>query len=134
MIKLCLNTRDELMMVDLSKIVYFQANGNYTEFMYLCGEKHLVSFGLSKMQELIALSWQSPAPSPYIRIGRSLIINTTYLREISLLRQRLTLGDCDGHNYPLKVSKPLLKKLKDVIVEARSGKKADASDTGEQPQ
>ena len=116
MIKLCLNTRDELMMVDLSKVVYFLANGNYTEFVYLSGEKHLVAFGLSKMEEFIRLVWRGNSASPFARLGRSLIINITYVREISLIRQRLVLGDCDGHSYPLKVSKPLLKKFKEVLV------------------
>lgn len=116
MIKLCLNTRDELMMVDLSKVVYFLANGNYTEFVYLSGEKHLVAFGLSKMEEFIRLAWRGNTASPFARLGRSLIINITYVREISLIRQRLVLGDCDGHAYPLKVSKPLLKKFKEVLV------------------
>ena len=126
MIKLCLNTRDEMMMVDLSKVVYFQANGNYTEFVYLSGEKHLVAFGLSKMEDFIKLSWRAQEPSPFARLGRSLIVNVTYLREISLIRQRLVLGDCDGHSYPLKVSKPLLKKFKDMIVAARTPKKPES--------
>ncbi len=116
MIQLCLNTRDELMMVDLSKVVYFQANGNYTEFVYISGEKHLVAFGLSKMEEFIRLVWRGNMASPFARLGRSLIINITYVREISLIRQRLVFGDCDGHIYPLKVSKPLLKKFKEVLV------------------
>jgi len=119
MIKLCLNTRDELMMVDLRKVVYFQANGNYTEFMYICGEKHLVSFGLSKIEESIRLSWRANTPSPYARVGRSLIVNTHYLSEISVIRQRLVLGDCDGHSVTLKVSKPLLKRFKDVVISKR---------------
>lgn len=117
MIKLCLNTRDELMMIDLTKVVYFQANGNYTEFQYLCGEKHLVSFGLSKMEEFIGLSWRAQTASPFARLGRSLIVNTSYLCEISLIRQKLVLGDCEGHSYALKVSKPLLKRFKEMLVQ-----------------
>lgn len=126
MIKLCLNTRDELMMVDLSKVVYFQANGNYTEFVYLSGEKHLVAFGLSKMEEFIRLAWRSNTASPFARLGRSLIINVAFVREISLIRQRLVLGDCDGHSYALKISKPLLKKFKEVLV-AQNAPRSQAS-------
>lgn len=125
MVKLCLNTRDELMIIDLSKVVHFSANGNYTEFVYLSGEKHLVAFGLSKMEEFIKQSWRAQTPSPFARIGRSLIINTAYIREISLVRQTLTLGDCDGHLYRIKISRPLLKKFKEMIVLARTPKSSE---------
>ena len=33
--KLCLNSRDELLMLDLDALAYLQANGNYTQVMYI---------------------------------------------------------------------------------------------------
>lgn len=112
---LCLNTRDELLMIHLSKVAYFQANGNYTQFVYICGEKHLVALGLSKIEEYIRLSWKLNEPSPFVRLGRSLIVNQHYVTEISVLRQRLMLSDCEGHNHPLSVSKQLLRQYKAII-------------------
>lgn len=64
MVKLCLNTRDELLMVNLQDVVYFQANGNYTEYVYLQGEKHLVAFGITRMADAIKLCWPDGEPSP----------------------------------------------------------------------
>lgn len=120
MIKLYLNTRDELMVIDLAEVIYFQANGNYTEFAYLSGDKHMVTFGLTRMEDFIKQAWKLPTPSPFARLGRSLIVNTLYLREISLLRQTITLGDCKGGVHRHKVSKALLKKFKDLIVGSTS--------------
>lgn len=122
MVKLCLNTRDELLMVNLQDVVYFQANGNYTEYVYLQGEKHLVAFGITRMADAIKLCWPDGEPSPFARLGRSLIVNTRFLLEISLIRQRIVLGDSQGHSYQIKLSRPLLKKFKDVIYALQSGK------------
>ena len=50
-----------------------------------------------------------------MRLGRSLIINQTYLTEISVTRQRVTLSDYEANTYPLSVPKPLLKQYKERI-------------------
>ena len=57
MYKLCLNTRDELLIINLEKIAYFQANGNYTHLKYMDGETHLITLGISKIEELIRMTW-----------------------------------------------------------------------------
>ena len=100
MYKLCLNSRDELHIIDLEKIAFFQANGNYTRLNYITGGTHLLTVGLSRVEELIRLTWPKEKPSPFVRIGRSFIINQVYLSEISVLKQRLVLSDCMGHSHP----------------------------------
>ncbi|MBJ2183381.1 MAG: LytTR family transcriptional regulator DNA-binding domain-containing protein [Muribaculaceae bacterium] len=117
MYKLCLNSRDELLIIDLAKIAYFQANGNYTHLSYMRGETRLLTVGLSKVEEYIRRSWPGDVPSPFVRMGRSLIINQTYLTEISVLKQKITLSDCSGHSHSLSVPKPLLKNYKERINE-----------------
>lgn len=115
MYKLCLNSRDELLIIDLQKIAFFQANGNYTHFNYISGDTHLVTLGLSKVEEYLRVSWPKDVPSPFVRLGRSLIINQNYLSEISVLKQKVTLSDNDGHSYSLNVPKPLIKEYKEII-------------------
>lgn len=115
MYKLCLNSRDELIIINLVKIAFFQANGNYTHLCYIDGETHLLTIGLSKVEEFIRKTWPKVMPSPFVRLGRSLIINQTFLSEISVLRQKLTLSDNEGHSYSLSVPKPLLKEYKEKI-------------------
>lgn len=113
--KLCLNSRDELLILNLEKIAFFHANGNYTHLTYIEGETHLLTIGISKVEEVIRKTWPKDKPSPFIRLGRSLIINQTFLTEISVLRQRLVLSDCGAHSYVLNVPKPLLKDYKERI-------------------
>lgn len=117
MLKLCLNSRDELLIIDLEKVAFFQANGNYTQMNYILGESRLLTLGLSKVEELIRLTWPADRPSPFIRLGRSLIINQTYLTEINVLRQKLSLSDRGTHSYSVSVPKPLLKEYKEKISE-----------------
>ncbi|MCM1142287.1 MAG: LytTR family transcriptional regulator DNA-binding domain-containing protein [Muribaculum sp.] len=117
MYKLCLNSRDELLIINLEKIAYFQANGNYTHLNYIEGEKHLLTIGLSKVEEYIRKTWPKEKPSPFIRLGRSLIINQSFLSEISVLKQKVILSDCGSHSYSLSVPKPLLKEYKEIINE-----------------
>ena len=35
--KVCINTRDELLIIDLDRVAFFQANGNYTRLTYISG-------------------------------------------------------------------------------------------------
>lgn len=115
MYKLCLNSRDELIIIDLAKIAFFQANGNYTHMQYIKGETHLLTIGISKVEEFIRQVWPADQPSPFIRLGRSLLINPTYLTEINILKQRITLSDRETNSYTLAVPKPLLKQYKELI-------------------
>ena len=117
MYKLCLNSRDELLIINLEKIAFFQANGNYTHLNYIEGETHLLTTGLSKVEDFIRTSWPKGKSSPFIRLGRSLIINQVFLSEISVLKQKVVLSDCGTHSYSLSVPKPLLKEYKEKINE-----------------
>ena len=38
MLRLCINTRDELIVVDLERIAFLKADGNYTHIMYISGQ------------------------------------------------------------------------------------------------
>jgi len=116
MYKLCLNSRDELLIIDMQKIAFFQANGNYTHIRYMSGDSHLVTLGLSRVEEYIRMSWPKDVPSPFVRLGRSLIINQSFLSGISIPKQKVTLSDNNGHSYTLNVPKPLIKAYKERIM------------------
>lgn len=115
MYKLCLNSRDVLLIIELDKVAYFQANGNYTQLTYISGECHLLSMGLSKLEEYIRKALPKDAVSPFVRLGRSFIINQSLLFSINVLKQKLILSDNEGHTYTLSVPKPILKEYKQKI-------------------
>ena len=118
--KLTLNTRDELLVIDLEQVAYLQADGNYTQIHYMAGERLTVSLGLAKMEALLAGAFPAGQRSPFYRLGRSLIVNQRYLQNISLPRQKLVLSDGEGHRHELTVHKALMKEYKEMFVGKKS--------------
>ena len=115
MLKLCINSRDELFVLDLDKVAYIQASGNYSRIVYIGGIQMMITLGLSKLEGMIKMIVPKDRRSPVVRLGRSLLVNQTYLTHINVLKQRLTLSDNQEHSYVLDVPKALLKAYKDLI-------------------
>lgn len=113
--KLYVNSRDELVVLELDKIAYMQADGNYTRIVYIEGMETIVALGLSKMEELIRKTMPREAQGPFARLGRSFIVNQNFLTHINVLKQRLTLSDCQSHSYTLDMPKSLLKAYKELL-------------------
>ena len=110
--KVCVNTRDELLIMDLDRVAFFQANGNYTRLTYISGQVLVLNTGLSGVEKILVNAIPK-GKSTFVRLGRSLIINEDFLSNINLLKQYLVLSDLDNHNFKLTVPKHLLKLLKD---------------------
>lgn len=106
-----LNSRDELLRIDVSKIVYFEADGNYTSIILANQLKCIVCMNLSRMQKVLEdkLKEQSGV---FVRVGKKFIINHTYIFKISLLQQKLLMSDGQNFIFYLSVSKEALKNLK----------------------
>ena len=115
MLKLCINSRDELFVLDLDKVAYIQASGNYSRIVYIGGMQMMITLGLSKLEGMIKMIVPKDRRSPFVRLGRSLLVNQTYLTHINVLKQRLTLSDNQEHSYVRDVPKALLKAYKDLI-------------------
>ncbi len=113
---LFINTRDELLRLDCTKVVYMEGDGNYTNIILANKIKTPIGMNLSEMQRLITESRKERA-SIYARIGKRYIINLKYLYRINTLQQTLTLTDSETFAYQLKVSKEALKQLKAMIVQ-----------------
>lgn len=118
--KVCINTRDELLVLDLDRVAYFEAQGNYTRLTYISGQAMVLSTGLSGIERILS-SALTPGTSRFVRLGRSIIINEAYLSNINVLKQYLVLSDLDSHSYKITVPKHLLKLLKDKIKAAYMG-------------
>lgn len=112
----CINTRDELNLIDLDLVACINASGNYSNVMYIDGNKLMVSVGLSQFEIIIkdAINKQHMA-NTFVRLGRSVIVNNRYLSQINILKQKLTLSDRGTHAYQLTVPKNLLKSYKELI-------------------
>lgn len=112
---LYLNSRDEFFRVDITKIVYFESDGNYTNIMLNNKMKATVCMNLAQMQSILSDSLKEAAGA-FARIGKRHIINLTYVYQIAILRQKLVLSDGENFEYQVSVSKDALKKLRDMYV------------------
>lgn len=114
---LYLNSRDELYKIDISKIVYFEADGNYTNIVLCNKVKGTVCMNLAQMQMVLDQNLKESA-SRFARIGKRFIVNLDYVYQISVLKQKLVLSDGNVFAFQLNISKEALKKLKEMYVAA----------------
>lgn len=114
---LYLNSRDEFFRVDISKIVYFESDGNYTHILLNNKMKATVCMNLAQMQAILSESLKDAA-GMFARIGKRHIINLNYVYQIAILRQKLVLSDGENFEYQVSISKDALKKLRDMYVTA----------------
>lgn len=112
---LYLNSRDEFFRIDISKIVYFEADGNYTHIYLSNKMKGTVCMNLHTMQEILSQSLKDAA-SIFARVGKSHIINLKYVYNIAILRQKLKLSDGENFSYTISISKEALKKLRELFI------------------
>lgn len=113
--KLCINSRDELFIIDLDEVACFNADGNYTNIHFMGGLKQNLSVGLSKMEALISSAYPAGQASPFVRIGRSFLVNQKYLSHIDIQKQKLILSDFKKASLTLNISKNLLKAYKAYV-------------------
>lgn len=119
---LYLNSRDELLRIDISKIVYFEADGNYTNIVLANQLRGVVCMNLARMQEMLSERLKEQA-SIFVRVGKRHIINHTYVYQINVLRQKLVLSDGERFAFSLDISKEALKKLKELYEGGTTGKR-----------
>ena len=94
------NSRDSLVRIDLTKVVYFEADGNYTSIVSLIPEsKVIILANIGKIERLLALSAKDHS-AVFVRIGKKYIINSKYIFSITPLRQELVLSDQSGFHTP----------------------------------
>ena len=68
-----LNSRDELLRIDISKIVYFEADGNYTNIVLVNKLKGVVCLNLAKLQVILVDKLKDKA-STFVRIGKKYLL------------------------------------------------------------
>lgn len=121
--KLLLNSRDELLILSLDKVAFMRADGNYTEVYYMEGQKMVVSLGLSKLEQLVKQVSDVSRVAKFVRLGRSLIINQSYLVSVSVAKQKIVLSDLGKNLFSLSIPKTLAKQYKEHLNGAATTKK-----------
>lgn len=112
------NSRDELQRIDVSKIVYFEADGNYTDIVMVNKLHASICMNLGEMERVIAAQIGDDAKI-FMRIGKRFIINMRYVYSINVLKQQLVLSDYDHFAFQVTISKDALKKMKELMLVAK---------------
>ena len=109
------NSRDELLRIGVDKIVYFEADGNYTDIIMVHKLRAAVCMNLGEMEAALAAQLGDDAKQ-FMRIGRKYIINMNYIYLVNVLKQQLVLSDYDHFAFQINISKDALRKMKDLIL------------------
>lgn len=112
---LYINTRDELLRIDCSKIVYMEGDGNYTTIVLVNKLKATVGMNLAEMQRFISERMKERA-SFLVRIGKRFIVNVNFIHKINVLHQSLTITDGVHFAFQLGISKEALKQMKVLML------------------
>ena len=113
--RILFNSRDELLRMDISKIVYFEADGNYTHIVSLNKLKATIGASLAKTEEMLTSQLGDEA-AQFMRVGKRFIVNFRYVYSINLAKQHLLLSDQENFAYQLPLSKDALKQMKELIL------------------
>ena len=107
-------SRDELLRIEISKIVYFEADGNYTNIVMVNKLRAAVCMNLGEMENALARQLGTDSRI-FVRIGKRYIINMEYVYQINVLKQHLILSDYDHFAFQLNISKDALRKMKEIM-------------------
>lgn len=114
--KIIFNSRDELLNIDLARVVYFIADGNYTRVVL--GNKIVctVGFNLSKMEQTLAAYYKTHQGPSFVRVGKSHIINLDCVLQVNLAKVRVVLAGEGEHVFTIEPSRDAVKKLKELMM------------------
>lgn len=113
--RLFLNACNEMYVIDLTKVLYLQADDHYTIVNLSSGMHFMVSFGLSHLENAINDTLQE---NKYlIRLSRKYIINIKKVFQVNTVKQILMLNDDNGNLSTIHMPKPALRELMDILRE-----------------
>ena len=118
---LYINTRDELIRLDCSKIVYFEGDSNYTNIVLINRQKISACMNLCRMQQFLSENMREHAHN-FARIGKRFIVNLNFIYKVQPLQKSLVVTDGVNFTFQLGISKEALKQLKDILVRRTSDK------------
>lgn len=112
------NSRDRLIRLAISKIVYFEGDGNYT--FVVTANKQKICLTLNLYHTELELANQLKEDSKhFLRIGKRFIVNMNYIFQVDILKQIIVLSDYDHFLIQLPVSKEALKTVKELVIQSK---------------
>ncbi len=117
--KLCIDSRHELRIVPLDRVVMIKADGNYCDFFFSDGTLRTELSCLSLFENRIHQLYNESArlSNPFYRLGRSYLVNMDYVTAINLRTRRLLFhtSAVPGISAPREALQALKKHLKPYL-------------------
>ena len=111
---LIIKTRDELLRMRISNILYLEADRNYTKLLLTEGIQFTFAINIGKIERMLDTQ-ASDSGSQLVRVGKSYIINKNYILQINLPKQKLLLLVPGSKPRELIVPREPLKALKESL-------------------
>ena len=111
---LLFSTSSELIRVPCDAVVFITADRNYSVITMADGSEYVLIMQLGQIERRIS-EQIDVSDNRFIRIGKSLIVNSNYIIFINPARQKLTLSDCRTFRHEVSASREALKALKDFL-------------------
>jgi len=111
---LVFKTRDELVRIKIERILYFEAERNYTRLFLTNGIQFVFAVNLGKIEEILENQIQDYA-STLLRVGKSYIINKNHVLQISLPKTKILFAAAEGKAKELNIPREPLKILKEAL-------------------
>ncbi len=111
---LVFKTRDELVRIKMDRILYFEAERNYTKMVLTNGIQFIFAVNLGKIEEILEKQIQSYSTT-LARVGKSFIVNKNHVLQITLPKTKILFSTADGKAKELIVPKEPLKLLKEEL-------------------
>ena len=112
------NSRDKLIRLDVSRIVYFEGDGNYTHIVTANKQKVCITMNLSNTEKALATQLAEQAKQ-FMRIGKRFIVNMNFIYQIDIQKQVLLLSDWKNFTFQMPVSKEALKTVKELVIKSK---------------
>ena len=112
--RLVFTTATEIVRIPSETVVYVSADGNYSVITMADGESFVLTMQLGHVEKRIAELLDSD-DNRFIRIGKSLIVNSDFIAFINPQRQKMVLSDCRTFRRELTASKEALRALKELL-------------------
>lgn len=108
------------------KIIYVTSDGNYSTIHMGDQDARLVTLQLGQIENLLG-EQLGPEKEKFIRIGRSLIVNSDYIYHVYPRKKELLLSDSDHIKVQLEASVEALNSLK-IYLETEFCKRINGRD------
>ena len=109
-----ISTNTELLRVPSDRLMFITSDGNYSKIFTQDGRYRLVAYQLGQLEDMIG-EQLGEDETPFIRIGKSLIVNRDFIYFIDVSEQVIIISDCQGQHHTLTASRKALISIKVLL-------------------